>query len=147
MPELLALPKSETSQSQPVDSSPICHAVNRVKCGTLSSAEFFDPTPKCSSEKRVSERWPWATTKAGEDFSARWRQQQFPTRCLRSPADTLTQVRSPKPRRGRRIADAPRCKLPTRRRVSQRPRDTPRVEADTSRPLAIKQHHPTACRI
>jgi hypothetical protein len=44
MQEILALPKSETSQSQPVDSSPIWHAVNRVKCGTLSSAEFFDPT-------------------------------------------------------------------------------------------------------
>jgi len=44
MQELLELLKSETSQSQPVDSSPIWHAVNRVKCGTLSSAEFFDPT-------------------------------------------------------------------------------------------------------
>jgi hypothetical protein len=44
MQELLALPKSEASQSQPVDSSPIWPAVNRVKCGTLSLAEFFDPT-------------------------------------------------------------------------------------------------------
>jgi hypothetical protein len=87
-----------------------------------------------------------ATIKAGEDFSARWRQQQFPARCLRSPADALTQDRSPKPRRGRRITDVPRYNRPTPRRVSRRPRDTPRVEADTSRPLAIKQHHPAACR-
>ena len=50
MQEILALPKSETSQSQPVDSSAIWPAVNRVKCGTLSSAEFFDPTRSCCKE-------------------------------------------------------------------------------------------------
>jgi len=56
MQELLALPKSEASQSQPVDSSPIWPAVNRVKCGTLSSAEFIDPTAfrRCFGADRQS---------------------------------------------------------------------------------------------
>jgi hypothetical protein len=49
MPELLALPKSETSQSQPVDSSPICH--DAVRFPSLADAL---PKPAASTHQPVT---------------------------------------------------------------------------------------------
>jgi hypothetical protein len=51
MQEILALPKSETSQSQSVDSSPICPNASSGSTASLAASPRFDfgVSPNCAS--------------------------------------------------------------------------------------------------